>query len=150
MAREVREFIVHREPKGKKRTHSRAVKGADGKYHARTFNDSENPTYEGIVRSEYHDKYPNAKPYVGAVRMEITAFFEIPKSWSKKKREDAAKFLIEPTKKPDCDNIAKMICDALNGFAYRDDAQISYLKVQKAFTDGLPFVSMIMWGDTED
>ena len=29
--------------------------------------------------------------------------------------------LIKPTKKPDCGNIIKIICDALNGIAYRDD-----------------------------
>ena len=29
-----------------------------------------------------------------------------------------------PTKKPDADNIIKVILDALNGLAYRDDSQI--------------------------
>lgn len=29
-----------------------------------------------------------------------------------------------PAKKPDCDNVEKAVYDALNGLAYKDDAQI--------------------------
>lgn len=31
--------------------------------------------------------------------------------------------------KPDADNLAKVICDSLNGLAYRDDSQITQLAV---------------------
>ena len=31
--------------------------------------------------------------------------------------------------KPDADNLAKVICDSLNGLAYRDDCQITQLGV---------------------
>lgn len=41
---------------------------------------------------------------------------------------------ILPTKKPDCDNIAKIICDALNGVAYKDDKQIVQLLVSKVYS----------------
>jgi Holliday junction resolvase RusA-like endonuclease len=41
-----------------------------------------------------------------------------------------------PVKKPDADNIAKIICDALNGIAYRDDTQIISLKVLKIYDKG--------------
>ena len=36
-------------------------------------------------------------------------------------------------KKPDADNIAKSVLDALNGFAYNDDNQIVCLTVQKLY-----------------
>lgn len=39
-----------------------------------------------------------------------------------------------PQKKPDCDNIAKTILDALNGLAYDDDAQVVYLSVYKLYS----------------
>ena len=39
-----------------------------------------------------------------------------------------------PTKKPDTDNIAKIILDSLNGIAYHDDAQIVRLTVQKSYS----------------
>lgn len=42
---------------------------------------------------------------------------------------------LNPTKKPDCDNIVKIICDALNGIAYKDDAQITLVQIRKKYAD---------------
>ena len=39
-----------------------------------------------------------------------------------------------PCKKPDADNIAKVVCDALNKVAYDDDTQICNLYVCKRYT----------------
>ena len=36
-------------------------------------------------------------------------------------------------KKPDCDNIAKIILDSLNGIAFKDDNQVSKLEVNKVY-----------------
>ena len=38
-----------------------------------------------------------------------------------------------PTKRPDLDNVAKSICDALNKVAYTDDAQIVQLFVARHY-----------------
>lgn len=65
----------------------------------------------------------------------IAAYFEPPKSVSKKKRAQMLSGDIRPTVKPDADNIAKAVCDALNGVAYKDDAQIVILGVRKAYAD---------------
>jgi Holliday junction resolvase RusA-like endonuclease len=40
-----------------------------------------------------------------------------------------------PEPKPDFDNIAKLVSDALNGIAYKDDSQICYGVVQKRWAD---------------
>ncbi|MGF6148980.1 Holliday junction resolvase [Kingella potus] len=64
----------------------------------------------------------------------ITAWFPIPASWPKKKREAAAAGGIYPTAKPDADNLCKAILDALNGIAYRDDKQIVSCHVCKRYT----------------
>ena len=37
------------------------------------------------------------------------------------------------TQKPDCDNIAKAICDGLNRIAWADDRQICAVKISKAW-----------------
>ena len=42
---------------------------------------------------------------------------------------------IRPTKKPDTDNIIKIICDALNGLAYKDDAQIVSNSTEKRYAN---------------
>ena len=40
-----------------------------------------------------------------------------------------------PTLKPDADNIAKIVCDGLNGVAYKDDKQITCLTVDKVWAE---------------
>jgi len=42
--------------------------------------------------------------------------------------------VIRPTKKPDWDNIGKVIADSLNQIAYRDDAQIVSATVEKLYS----------------
>jgi Holliday junction resolvase RusA-like endonuclease len=42
-----------------------------------------------------------------------------------------AKGLLRPTKKPDYDNVQKIVGDALNQVAYKDDSQIVDSRVQK-------------------
>lgn len=48
-----------------------------------------------------------------------------------------------PTLKPDADNIAKIVCDGLNGVAYKDDKQITCLTVKKVWAeDGIERVEI--------
>lgn len=64
----------------------------------------------------------------------VTAFFTVPKSTSKKKA--AALDGTPHIKRPDADNVAKAILDALNGHAYNDDSAIALLTVRKYQTTG--------------
>ena len=50
---------------------------------------------------------------------------------------------IRPTKKPDCDNISKVICDALNGIAFHDDSMIVELAVEKFYSEN-PCVDVVI------
>lgn len=68
-----------------------------------------------------------------AVRVEIDAVFPIPKTWSKGKKAQASVGKIVPDTKPDTDNIAKAVLDALNGVAYKDDSQVTELSVRKRY-----------------
>ena len=43
--------------------------------------------------------------------------------------------LEKPRKKPDADNIAKIILDSLNGVAYKDDSQIVDIRIIKKYTE---------------
>ena len=54
----------------------------------------------------------------------MSIFYSIPKSTPKKNIEPMLAGKIRPCKKPDIDNIIKIIFDALNGVAYKDDTQI--------------------------
>ena len=39
-----------------------------------------------------------------------------------------------PTKKPDVDNVAKSVLDALNGVAWLDDSQVVRLEISKSYS----------------
>lgn len=96
--------------------------------------------YENLVRMCYKEQ---ASEYLkGALDIIIVACFEIPKSTPKYKRRQMIEGKIRYTKKPDWDNIGKIICDSLNGVAYRDDSQIATASVLRQYTDGAPYVSV--------
>jgi len=67
--------------------------------------------------------------------LEVSALieFEPPASWAKAKREAALAGKIRPAVKPDIDNLAKCILDALNGVLWRDDAQVVDLWMSKRY-----------------
>lgn len=90
--------------------------------------------YETLVEQYFLLKYPKFKPLEGRVKVEINAFFEIPKSTKKVDRELMLEHKINPTKKPDIDNIVKIILDAMNGIAFYDDTQITKLYVEKLYS----------------
>ena len=69
--------------------------------------------------------------YEGEVQVNIKANFEPPKSTSKKKREELLG--TGYAKKSDVDNIAKIVLDSLNNIAYKDDKQVTKLKVTKSY-----------------
>lgn len=59
----------------------------------------------------------------------------IPKSTPKKYREQMINQELGHTKKPDVDNLAKSVLDALNGIAYPDDSQIVSLNIKKVYAE---------------
>lgn len=93
--------------------------------------------YEKLVQLAYKRQCGNIffdKAAIPSIEIHIKALFEIPKSYTHAKRVEAMTNIIRPSKKPDVDNIAKIICDALNGVAYSDDSQIVNMRVDKLYT----------------
>lgn len=118
-------------------------------------------TAGGFVRAYDPAKSRNYKAYVKAVcaeeaknqgwlfntdlplEVEIIAGLSIPSSKSKKFKQAAAEGVEKPTKKPDVDNIAKTVTDALSGVIYKDDKQIVNLTVAKIYSKR-PGVSVVV------
>ena len=92
-------------------------------------------SYESFIKLTYQQHYRGKQPLTGALCANITAYFPIPKSATKKAHESMLAGETQHTKKPDCDNIAKICLDALNGIAYHDDSQVIKLKVEKLYSD---------------
>ena len=86
--------------------------------------------YEKLVRECY--KQQDGRYLEGSVRALIIAYYKIPKSYSKKRVQAIRDGLEKPRKKPDADNIGKIILDSLNGIAY-----IADFRVIKEYTEEL-------------
>lgn len=91
--------------------------------------------YENLVIQYFMLKYPRYSPFKGRVSVEITANFEVPKSTKKIDKELMLQNKINPLKKPDIDNIVKIILDAMNECAFKDDTQITKLTVEKKYAN---------------
>lgn len=120
-------FDIIGKPQGKAR--ARTGKG-------RTYTPEQTVLYENLVKMEYLRqcdgfRFKDDVP----LRMEIDAIFEPPKSTPKKTRALMLHDEVLPLKKPDADNIAKIIADSLNGVAYKDDSQIASMVVNKYYGD---------------
>lgn len=89
-------------------------------------------SYEQSVAKTAKAEMGSRQPIDGPVQMYFRAVFEIPKSWTEKKRMDALLGVIRPTGKPDIDNLIKAM-DALNGIVYRDDSQITEITGSKRY-----------------
>lgn len=89
--------------------------------------------YEKLVRDCYKDQ--DGRYLDGSIKALIIAYYKIPKSYTKKHVQSIREGLEQPVKKPDADNIAKIILDSLNGVAYKDDSQIVELRVIKRYTE---------------
>lgn len=98
----------------------------------RTYTPTETANYEAFVRLLARDAMQGREPIPQGVpvrcRVEVT--MAVPQSWSRRKQEAAIEGA-RPTKKPDIDNIAKILGDSLNGIVWHDDAQIAECSISK-------------------
>lgn len=98
-----------------------------------SFNPKENVQYENLVKISYQQQVNRKMGEV--IEADIWAYFPIPQSANKKKKEQMKIGQIRPTVKPDWDNIGKIICDALNNIAYSDDKIITDAAVHKRYSE---------------
>ena len=120
------EFEVIGKPQGKARPRINT-------FTKRAYTPKKTLDYEEEVRQAFKWRYGNIEPLECPLQACIYAIFEVPKSYSKKKRAEILENEFVYTKKPDGDNIAKAILDSLNGLAFKDDAQIADLRVVKLY-----------------
>ncbi|WP_341456301.1 RusA family crossover junction endodeoxyribonuclease [Clostridium merdae] len=124
------QFVVPGPPQGKARP--RVVRAKNGM--SMTYTPDKTVVYEELVRLRFKAATQGFRFSDDAqLAMQITAFYPIPKSKSKRIQADMMAGVLRPTKKPDCDNVIKIICDALNELAYKDDAQIVVTQMSKYY-----------------
>lgn len=104
-------------------------------YTGRVYTPTRTKDYEELVEQYFLLKYPRYKTLDGRIKMDIVAYFEVPKSTSKLVKTQMMENKISPTKKPDIDNIVKIILDAMNNIAFKDDTQITKISVEKKYSE---------------
>lgn len=125
------------EPRPKERPRASVIGG-----HARIYTPKTTETYENNIRKAWVQQN-GEEPLTGPVVVRIHFGMPIPKSVSKKNRIQMLGRKIRPVTKPDIDNLAKSILDAINGVAYKDDNQIVTLMAKKYYTE-IPCVRVIV------
>lgn len=90
--------------------------------------------YEDIVRQTAITQWGRVLlPKTTAIWVEITAYREVPASWSKRKHADVWAGRAHPISRPDLDNLVKSITDGLSGAIYADDSSIVETHARKVF-----------------
>lgn len=136
------------EPQGKGR--HRAVRRGD---HIATYTPRKTKDYEDEVQFCYRQAYGDRMAFAvdEPISATIIAAFGIPKSTSKRRKVEMMAGMVFPTKKPDTDNIAKIVLDALNGLASPDDKQVVDLQVFKTYDlEGYVEVELRNWRTRTD
>jgi Holliday junction resolvase RusA-like endonuclease len=118
-------FEVPGRPQGKRRARFFRA-GHFIKSHA----DPQTVNYETFIREMFCLAYPGFVPLEGALAVEVRAFCGMPQA-SKKKFAAMVSGELRPAKKPEPDNIAKVVLDALTGLAFKNDSQVVSLAVEK-------------------
>lgn len=90
--------------------------------------------FENLVKMTFAEHFPNHAPITRPLSVMVTAYFPIPKSWSKKKQAMALDGTLGMTQLPDGDNTLKAILDGLNTVAWADDRQIVFMSIKKDYS----------------
>jgi Holliday junction resolvase RusA-like endonuclease len=112
------------EPRGWGRPTPVAKLRGDGTPFVMMVTQEETREAKNALKRLFGAKYSAHRPWTGPVMLRFTAIFETPRSFNKALQEAAARGLLYCVRKPDTDNIAKLIKDALSGLVYADDQQV--------------------------
>lgn len=110
-----------------------------------TYTPSKTKEAERAIIDQLKEQYKK-KPLDGPCMVKITFAFGVPKSYSKKKRDQIEAENFVHYHKPDADNVGKLVLDAMNKIVFEDDCQISTLAIQKTYTFDAPYTEIEVTG----
>ena len=117
------DFTIHTAPVSKQRP--RLGKGGC------VYTPSKTKVFENIVALSYGNRPSFDDKYI---RIRLKFKFEVPKSYSKKRRLEALEGKIRPTK-ADIDNYIKAVLDGINKKAWKDDRYIIGILAEKEYSE---------------
>ena len=116
------ETIIYVEPTAKARPRSTIIAGR-----VRTYTPAKTKKAEAMIEAMIRTQVMELGAFDDGVplRLEATFYRERPKSLPKR--------VIMPVSRPDYDNYAKLLTDALEKFVYKNDSQICTALIKKRF-----------------
>jgi Holliday junction resolvase RusA-like endonuclease len=119
-----------------------------------TYTDAKTKGYETLIAKTWQDTFGKNILFKkdSPLEVEIICQFSVPKSTPKSIKSKMLNGDIPYTKKPDIDNIAKIVLDGLNGVAYEDDKQIVALFIKKHYINNEleePSIQVRIYGEIE-
>jgi Holliday junction resolvase RusA-like endonuclease len=99
-----------------------------------TYTPAKTTNYENKIRKEFGEKVGVRFKEKIPLEVKIIAYYSIPQHVSKELARKMIGGLVLPTKKPDADNVCKVILDALNGVCYADDVQVCKIMIEKFYS----------------
>ena len=88
---------------------------------------------EARIVLAWRKKFKTAKT-IAPIKVEVSFYLKRPKG----------RVPEIPQKRPDVDNLAKTVLDALNGVAYEDDKQVFWLESKKYWAEKEPYTEIII------
>lgn len=85
--------------------------------------------YKWQIRSQYREE-----PLTVPVAMDVVFMMPIPKSTSKTKTAAMMNGTIHHMKRPDVDNMLKLVNDVLNNLVFKDDSQVIEIHARKIYS----------------
>ena len=120
-------FTVNLDPEPQKKTRFKSVNGKHWAY---------DPTATYISRLKWQiQAYQSSELYMGPIEIDLTFFLPIPVGTSKVKRRLMNNGTIYHIKRPDQDNLAYPVVNAMKGIIYDDDSQVVSARYRKFYSD---------------
>lgn len=111
-------------------------------YNGHAYTPKNTRDFENEIRTCYIAQ--DGREYTGSILVDVEAIFKIPESWTKKKKWETIDQGKRPEVRPDIDNIVKIVMDALNGVAYKDDSQVVEVRARKVYALGYEGVHIMV------
>ena len=149
-------FSVPGEIQGQGRPRTQVIKTKDGKAFAHIYDDPRDAANKHLIQSYAHDAMLKAgysglaNPTSAGIAVDMIAFIRIPKSMPKKNIQKALSGEIRPLRKPDLDNVAKAVLDAMNSVVFRDDKDVTQMTIRRYYGDKPKVSVRVRWEEKEE
>lgn len=132
------------EPMGKGRPRGRIIKPPGKPAFISFYPDPDSAKYEAVLAAAGVEAYQGQPVLTGPLTAYIEVFVPVTDSWTKARKARCLSGEEACTAKPDGDNYAKIVGDALNKIVWEDDSQIVMWQIFKSYSE-TPGMRVSVW-----